>query len=743
METLFFKYQPFSRLREIRLVTILPDKPPTAIRGKLSHVDMNSNPHYECLSYAWGAGDGEEQITIDGFSFLVSSTLLVALEHLRHPSEARKMWIDAICINQTDIGERSQQVAIMQEIYQHATRVIVWLGPPTESSEKAMAFLTTMAASWERYRSQRILSSGIARRSQSSSASSKWGAGEAPAAFWSNEIPATPVAEDRTEIREDNNLSERHESHQGQSIVVSPFIEPGETSPLLPLPPTWHEVEGHETSKITIWERLQIFLQRHITELSIWQSLALYVESLSEFFTRSPFFQRREDKFAWQEGVHYSEPDPEGQNDYSISSIIHFTNRTDHVITEYPIQYKDGLVEFFDDEWEAHWQSLDELLARPWWGRTWIVQEVWCASKILLQCGTTKIEWKEFQDAMDYSEGWDQMGDRIKGTRREAEWGTLRRRYTLAIHLAKARVKNGAFSSLLWNTWDRESTDPRDKVFAIQALVNQAEDIPAPDYTKSMRQVYCEVARDIIANKGQMDILLAASGTNNSSSLPSWVPDWRCEANAKKPTLLVNRGYMMTLFREGSMAEPELYGHGYHASGNSKPVAWFSKDLSVLTVLAKKVDSVAEIGGADIEKFDDDHFIQESVDFVRRSKSASAKIKLSEEAAGTNNPDSIDVSLVISVLAGGWFREEDQSLVIRNTMRQRRLLVSKQGYIGIGPVDTQVGDVVFIISGCNFPMVLRPRKNKFIVVGEAYVHGFMHEEFPARSSRPWRKIYLV
>ncbi|KAK5661799.1 hypothetical protein OQA88_9901 [Cercophora sp. LCS_1] len=40
----------------------------------------------------------------------------------------KHIWIDAICINQTDLAERSQQVSIMGDIYQQCVMTLVWLG---------------------------------------------------------------------------------------------------------------------------------------------------------------------------------------------------------------------------------------------------------------------------------------------------------------------------------------------------------------------------------------------------------------------------------------------------------------------------------------------------------------------------------------------------------------------------------------------------------------------------------------
>jgi hypothetical protein len=53
----------------------------------------------------------------------VQPDLLAALKALRHPQEDRYLWIDAICINQADIGERNHQVEMMSTIYGQAKRV--------------------------------------------------------------------------------------------------------------------------------------------------------------------------------------------------------------------------------------------------------------------------------------------------------------------------------------------------------------------------------------------------------------------------------------------------------------------------------------------------------------------------------------------------------------------------------------------------------------------------------------------
>jgi hypothetical protein len=88
---------------------------------------------YEALSYVWGdpAIQKEALVSVDGAPhqpFPVTVNLHAALSHLRHEDRDRVLWIDAICIDQTNVEEKEQQVRKMGEIYQTARNVCVWFG---------------------------------------------------------------------------------------------------------------------------------------------------------------------------------------------------------------------------------------------------------------------------------------------------------------------------------------------------------------------------------------------------------------------------------------------------------------------------------------------------------------------------------------------------------------------------------------------------------------------------------------
>lgn len=75
------------------------------------------------------------QIAVNGQPFKIGRNLETALRYLRHEKEPMVLWIDAICINQCDDVEKSQQVAAMSDVYHHAERVVIFLGAGYDCKE--------------------------------------------------------------------------------------------------------------------------------------------------------------------------------------------------------------------------------------------------------------------------------------------------------------------------------------------------------------------------------------------------------------------------------------------------------------------------------------------------------------------------------------------------------------------------------------------------------------------------------
>jgi hypothetical protein len=125
-----FVYEPLdSGKPEIRLLKLLPGSNAKWVECTLFKASLDDKQlKYETLSYTWGSCLTTNAIVIDKMLFPVTANLEAALRRLRRPDEPRILWVDAICINQQDSAERSQQVGLMKRIYSQASNVVIWLG---------------------------------------------------------------------------------------------------------------------------------------------------------------------------------------------------------------------------------------------------------------------------------------------------------------------------------------------------------------------------------------------------------------------------------------------------------------------------------------------------------------------------------------------------------------------------------------------------------------------------------------
>lgn len=114
--------------REIRLLHLHPfctDR----ITATLSVKDLASaTGTYACVSYVWGDPNKTVPIEVDGQEVQITTNLFDFLYHIRDPNETLTLWADAICIDQADLNEKSQQVAMMGDIYSGCSVVHIWLG---------------------------------------------------------------------------------------------------------------------------------------------------------------------------------------------------------------------------------------------------------------------------------------------------------------------------------------------------------------------------------------------------------------------------------------------------------------------------------------------------------------------------------------------------------------------------------------------------------------------------------------
>ncbi|RYP40557.1 hypothetical protein DL768_010616 [Monosporascus sp. mg162] len=131
-----YQYRPLNLAhgRQIRVLALKAGQPDDPLRCELEHVNLQQGPIYEAVSYTWADQKGDDSIcrTIQcghGDQFIgITKNCEAALLRLRKRDADRRLWVDAVCIDQSNIQERNHQVKNMIAIFRSALRVLVFLG---------------------------------------------------------------------------------------------------------------------------------------------------------------------------------------------------------------------------------------------------------------------------------------------------------------------------------------------------------------------------------------------------------------------------------------------------------------------------------------------------------------------------------------------------------------------------------------------------------------------------------------
>lgn len=144
---------------------------PGSVEADLIHVPMYPPPEYEAVSYRWGSSERTESIVLDGSTtFAITRSAYDLLILRRSLWRVRTIWIDAICINQSDETEKAAQVQLMREIYHHASRVVICPGGNWTARVAAHLLYETLAATYQF--SDTIL--GLNKLTSAEKLSTKW-----------------------------------------------------------------------------------------------------------------------------------------------------------------------------------------------------------------------------------------------------------------------------------------------------------------------------------------------------------------------------------------------------------------------------------------------------------------------------------------------------------------------------------------------------------------------------------------
>lgn len=129
-------YKPLTGWHEIRLLRLSPALlgDDQVLHGTLLLSQLADRPEFTALSYTWADTSGDRSCSETIFigpeweALPITRNCAAALRRLRSRQDDVVIWVDAICIDQDNIGERSHQVGLMRDVYSRARKVVAFLG---------------------------------------------------------------------------------------------------------------------------------------------------------------------------------------------------------------------------------------------------------------------------------------------------------------------------------------------------------------------------------------------------------------------------------------------------------------------------------------------------------------------------------------------------------------------------------------------------------------------------------------
>lgn len=425
-----------------------------------------------------------------------------------------------------------------------------------------------------------------------------------------------------------------------------------------------------------------------------------------------------------------------------------------------------------------------EILGKPWWGRSWIFQEILCAPTATVHCGRQSVSWAAFETMAHTINELEAtlLARHDRGMRVFiAQYLDL---YNFVLFRQQRPLSPLTFAEALQTRRKALATDPLDKVFAVLGVCkdeNTAEYPPPPpsshelrvDYKRSVADVYTGAVKHIARNSHSLDILAACQNPQRLNGLPSWAPDWTVRRN-NNPIIDVDAWgrihhasgkvpYFGDLIRPSDnddailvrgIAVTTIEGLGAPYVGDSdvlKGILGRWRELAILTsrfhpdgTPGRKGEEIPRDGsfrcasGVTIQQgfttttrvgrtptvdlFSDSDSDSDSDEGPQSAERAAAR-EAREEGAGERALER----------QRAYTAQLEQAFQLAAENR-RFFITGRGGFMGLGPAEMELGDVVSVLLGSHVATILRrletetEGQEEFVIVGEAYMHGIMDGE---------------
>ena len=388
------------------------------------------------------------------------------------------------------------------------------------------------------------------------------------------------------------------------------------------------------------------------------------------------------------------------------------------------------------------WDKILQLFARPWFRRSWVVQEAVVATTLTVICRNKSLDWNKLLMAAEaIVQEFEINGDSCTvlipflELAKMREWDAQQKRFPLR--------------KLLETFRHTSSTVARDRFYSLLGIASDGHtDLFEPTYRRRFEDVvFCfglAFLKIEIEEGNPMNILCRAGLGSQANRFQSWIPDW-------------------TTTRSRSLSHCDHQGTMFSASGNLDPDITHVINTDELSVLAYLVDEVhgTSLACNEVSQhksyFDDvdrmttalgNKYWEQELDdikwqvpiagaidpqkLVHKKTSVRDSYLAFREYAIKVQPESHDkgISGLSSAEAAAlWDRGQNYRSLLGEELAGWRFITSKTRQLcGIACGSVAKHDVIAILCGGKVPFILRKsetRSGAYRLVGEAYVDGIM------------------
>jgi hypothetical protein len=289
----------------------------------------------------------------------------------------------------------------------------------------------------------------------------------------------------------------------------------------------------------------------------------------------------------------------------------------------------------------------------------------------------------------------------------------------------KRQLQSATLQDVLIETQNLDCTCHKDRVFALLGVLKDNPKFIKLDYSHSLAKIYTHCTLNAIEENRSLELLSLAGSSNriegNSLELPSWVPDWRI--NVWERTIPLQH----SLYAAAS-------GFGLQKSYQHESSVLEVHVIQVDTIIARSFNLKSRPYSYWLADWELKHTAYPNGDPGYHAWVRTITLdRYDGDTGGFSrlSPDIFKQYLGLSQLQHR--RDEDGMMhlfneTINSSLKSRAFFITESGYMGLGPLGIDTGDMVCILRGCNVPFLIRNENNHYILVGECFVWGLMDGE---------------